>query len=239
MTFTLRHWLAAAILPLMLAQPAAAQAPAAAPAPPAPEGPAYIITYFETTPAAALQARGMLATLARASRKDAGNLQFITLQRLGAPNHFALLETWKDKDAQAAHAASAHAREFREKLQSHLRSPYDERPHFTFASDLPSAKPVKSAIYVVTHVDIVPTSKDVGLDMLKTLVAESRKDEGMLAFNALQQTSRPNHVTLVEIWKNHKAVDTHGTSAHMKDFRAKFMPLSGSLYDERLYKVVE
>jgi quinol monooxygenase YgiN len=234
----LRLWFAS-VLPLMIAPAAFAQAPAPAAPPPVPDGPAYIVSYFETTPASALQARTLLANLARASRKDAGNLQFITLQRIGAPNHFALLETWKDKEAQAAHAAAAHTKDFREKLQGHLRSPYDERPHFTFASDTPGAKPVKSAVYVVTHVDIVPTSKDVGLEMLKSLVADSRKDAGMIEYNALQQTSRPNHVTLVEIWKNHKALDDHGISAHMKDFRSKFMPLSGSLYDERLYKVVE
>lgn len=234
----LRLWLAA-ILPLMIAPAALSQTPAPASPPPVPDGPAYIVSYFETTPASALQARTLLANLARASRKDAGNLQFITLQRIGAPNHFALLETWKDKEAQAAHAGAAHTKDFRGKLQSHLRSPYDERPHLTFASEVPSAKPVKSAVYVVTHVDIVPTSKDVGLDMLKSLTADSRKDAGMIEYNALQQASRPNHVTLVEIWKDHKALDNHGISAHMKDFRAKFMPLSGSLYDERLYKVVE
>jgi quinol monooxygenase YgiN len=231
--------LLAAVLPLMIAPAALAQAPAPASPPPVPDGPAYIVSYFETTPTSALQARTLLANLARASRKDAGNLQFITLQRIGAPNHFALLETWKDKEAQAAHAGAAHTKEFREKLQSHLRSPYDERPHFTFASDVPSAKPVKSAVYVVTHVDIVPTSKDIGLDMIKSLTAASRKDAGMIEYNALQQASRPNHVTLVEIWKDNKALDSHGISPHMKDFRAKFMPLSGSLYDERLYKVVE
>jgi len=240
MRFTLRHWLAALTLPVMLAQPALSQAPAPAAAPaPVPDGPAYIVSYFETTPASALQARSLLAALTRASRKEAGNLQFITLQRIGAPNHFALLEAWKDKDAQAAHAGAAAAKDFRDKLQSHLRSPYDERPHLTFASDAPGAQPVKSAVYVVTHVDIIPTMKDAGLDMVKGLAADSRKDAGMLAFNALQQASRPNHITLVEIWKDHKSLDGHGVSAHMKDFRAKFMPLSGSLYDERLYKVVE
>jgi len=240
MRITLRPWLVAVILPLVLTQPALSQTPAAAPAPAAvPDGPAYIVSYFETTPASALQARSLLAGLTRASRKEAGNLQFITLQRIGAPNHFALLEAWKDKDAQAAHAGAATTKNFRDQLQSHLRSPYDERPHLTFASDKPSAQAIKSAVYVVTHVDIIPTMKDAGLDMVKGLVADSRKDAGMLAFDALQQASRPNHVTLVETWKDHKSLDRHGISAHMKEFRAKFMPLSGSLYDERLYKVVE
>ena len=238
MQFAPRHWLAAAILPFMLIQPASAQTPAPAP-PAAPDGPAYVVSYFETTPASALRARSLLASLAKESKKEGGNLQFITLQRIGHPNHFAVLEAWKDKDAQSAHAAAAATKDFRDKLQSHLRSPYDERPHFNFVASAPDAKAVKSAIYVVTHVDIIPTAKDAGLEIVRGLTMDSRKDDGMIAFNALQQTSRPNHVTLVEVWKNQKAVDSHGISTHMREFRGKFMPLSGSLYDERLYKVIE
>jgi quinol monooxygenase YgiN len=42
----------------------------------------------------------------------------------------------------------------------------------------------------------------------------------------------------VEAWKDQKAVDAHGIAGHMKEYRTKFTPLSGSLYDERLYKVI-
>lgn len=232
MRLKLHRWFAAAVLPLMLAQPAASQTPV-------PEGPAYIVSYFETAPAMASQARSLLGALARSGRNEAGNLQMIALQRIGASNHFAVLEAWKDKEAQAAHAGAASTKEFRSKLEPQLRSPYDERPHFTFAALMPDANAVPSAIYAVTHVDIIPTSKDAGLELVKALVLDSRKDAGMLAFNALQQSSRPNHVTLVEVWSDSAAVDAHGTSTHMKDFRTRFMPLSGSLYDERLYTVVE
>ncbi len=167
MQFSLRHLLAAAVLPLMLAQPAAAQdAPAA-----------YIVSYFETTPAAAGQARTLLANLAKASRADAGNLQFITLQRIGEPNHFAVLEAWKDKDAQAAHGSAAHTAFFREKLQPLLRSPYDERPHGPLAALAPKPA-MKGAIYAVTHVDIVPTGKDAGLELSKNLTEPSRRGSG-------------------------------------------------------------
>jgi len=229
MKFSLGHLLAAAILPLMLAQPVAAQD----------AGPAYIVSYFETVPASASQARTMLVGLAKASRADAGKLQFVTLQRIGQPNHFAVLEAWKDKDAQAAHAGAAHTKAFREKLEGLLRSPYDERPHTALAVAPANGIPGKAALYVVTHVDIVPTSKDLGLDLARGLTTPSRAEAGSIAFDALQQNSRPNHVTLVEIWRDQKAIDAHGAASHMKEFRTKFMPLSGSLYDERIYKVVE
>jgi len=228
MKSTLSHWLAAAVLPLMLSQPVLAQD----------AGPAYVVSYFETAPAAATQARSLLGGLAKASRAEAGNLQFITLQRVGQPNHFALLEAWKDKDAQIAHGGAEPAKAFREKLLPLLRSPYDERPHTALAA-LPPKPALKGTIYIVTHVDVAPASKDLGLELAKNLTEPSRKDAGNLVFDALQQNSRPNHVTLVEVWKDQKAVDAHGVADHVKEFRAKFMPLSGSPYDERLYRIVE
>ena len=45
-------------------------------------------------------------------------------------------------------------------------------------------------------------------------------------------------MTVVEVWRNPKAVDAHGMAAHTKQFREKLTPLSGSLYDERLYRVI-
>jgi quinol monooxygenase YgiN len=200
---------------------------------------AYIVTYFEVVPPAAGKALGLMRALDKASRKDEGNLHFEVLQRRGQRNHFAILEVWKDKDAQAAHAAAAHTKEFREKLQPMLRSPYDERPHAGLSiGAAPTGPEAKGAeIYVVTHVDIVPTEKDKGIGFVKELSEASRSDEGNVRFDVLQQSSRPNHLTVVEIWRNQKAVDAHGMAAHKKQFREKLTPLSGSLYDERLYKV--
>ena len=92
---------------------------------------AYIVTYIETSPAAKAKAKAlaMLKDLAKASRKEEGNLRFELLQRIGQGNHFAILEAWKDKDAQAAHARADRVKALRDKLAPMLRAPYDERPH--------------------------------------------------------------------------------------------------------------
>lgn len=200
---------------------------------------AYIVSYIEVAPAAQGQVRGMMAQIAKTSRKDAGNLQYVVLQRIGQPNHFAILETWKDKDAQAAHGSAAHTQEFRDKLTSLQRSPYDERPHVALAVAAPTGNAGKGSIWVVTHADIVPTSKDIGLDLCKGLAESGRKDGGSIRLDALQQNSRPNHVTIVEVWKDMKSLDAHGVSAGTKEYRQKFTPLSGALYDERLYKSID
>ena len=200
---------------------------------------AYIVTYLEATPPATNKALDLLRTFGKASRSEKGNVRVEVLQRRSQPNHFAILEVWNDGDAQAAHAAAASTKQFREKLEPMLRSPYDERPHAPLLAGGEQAKSIPAgAVYVVTHVDIVPTEKDKGIGFVKQLTEESRKDPGNLRFDQLQQPSRPNHMTVVEVWRDQKAVDAHGMAAYTKDFRGKLLPLSGSLYDERLYKAV-
>ena len=44
---------------------------------------------------------------------------------------------------------------------------------------------------------------------------------------------------MVETWKSPKAYDAHGTGAATRAFRAKLTPMSGALYDERLFKAVD
>lgn len=201
---------------------------------------AYIVTYFETAPASSGKALSLLRELGKASRKEAGSVRFEALQRHGQSDQFVILETWKDKEAQAAHASAAHTKQFREKLQPLLRGPYDERPHSALGVGPMQASPAgeakKSAIYVVTHVDIVPKEKDVGVASVKQLSEDGRKDKGNVRFEALTQISRPNHMTVVEVWPDKKALEAHGTAGHKKAFREKLMPMSGSLYDERLYR---
>jgi quinol monooxygenase YgiN len=198
----------------------------------------YIVTYFEVNFADKDRVGALARRLDEASSKEGGNLRFEVLQRIGQPDQFVILEGWKDKDAHAAHAAASHTREFREKLAPLLRSAYDERPHSALAVgavSTPDAKS-KSGIFAVTHVDIVPTEKDKGIGHVKEMTDQSRSDNGNVRFEALTQISRPNHMTVVEIWKDKHSIDSHEATANKKQFREKLTPMSGSLYDERFYK---
>jgi quinol monooxygenase YgiN len=58
-------------------------------------------------------------------------------------------------------------------------------------------------------------------------------------FEVLQQSNRQNHCTIVEIWQDQPALEAHVMAAHTRQFRDKFQPMSGSLYDERLYKALD
>jgi quinol monooxygenase YgiN len=200
---------------------------------------AYIVSYFETAPAAQNEAASLARRFGEASRKEDGNLRFDVMQRITQTNHFSIVEVWRDAKAQAAHAAAASTRQFREKLQPMLRAPYDERPHTALnVGPLQAAGANRDSVYAVTHVDFIPPEKENGIAMVRTLSEASRKDDGNLRFDSLQQTSRPNHMTLFEAWKDYKAAEVHGVAPHTIQFREKLGPASGALFDERFYKSI-
>jgi len=118
-------------------------------------------------------------------------------------------------------------------------SAIDDRTHNGMdISSAAAAKAPAGAVYVVTHVDVPPPKKDDCIAALKGLIADSRKEAGSARFDIFQQGSRPNHFTVVEIWKGQKAYDNHITAPHTKKFRDTLTPMSGALYDERTYKAL-
>ena len=89
----------------------------------------YTATYVEVAPPSAAESADLLRQYRAASRQDAGVLSVEVLQRIDRPNQFTILASWTDQPALEAHAASAAARELREKLRPLLASPNDERRH--------------------------------------------------------------------------------------------------------------
>src|SRR2546430_905190 len=64
------------------------------------------------------------------------------------------------------------------------------------------------------------------------------RDAGTLRYEIVQQTNRPNHFTVIEIWASREALDAHGMAPHVREFRDRLAPMSGALYDERFYEAV-
>ena len=200
---------------------------------------AYVVSYIDTAPASAGKAAGLIRQFAAASRKDAGFVGMEVLQRISQPDQFVILEAWSDLKAAEAHAQAANTRKFREKLQPLLRAPYDERPHIVLSVGPARARGgAKGAIWAVTHVDVIGKAKDPGTEAVRELSLASRGGSGNLRFDSLTQTNRPNHMTLVEVWKDRNAVEAQSAAAHTKVFRDKLAPLMGALLDERFYKAI-
>src|SRR5256712_4894414 len=223
------------ILTIMAAIPAgsSAQTP-----PPAIEGPVYIATYVEVVPTALDEGGALLGHDRAASRKGAGNLRMELVQELGRPSRFALLAIWADQKAFEMHGKSASTAQFRDGLKAVQAAPYDERVHSGLAVGARDAVRRRSVV-VLTHVDVPPPFKDTTVSLLQQLAEASRKEAGNQRFEVQQQGNRPNHFTVVELWVDKKAYDAHVVAGHTRQFRDKLGPMSGALYDERLYQPLE
>ena len=107
------------------------------------------------------------------------------------------------------------------------------------ASAQQKAEARSGALYVVTYVDVFPNFTDDTMKALRQFATDSRKDQGSVRFEFLQDVVRKNHFSIVEVWQNRQAYDAHLTQQHSKLFREKIQPGLGSPFDERLYNLVQ
>ena len=199
----------------------------------------YSVTYVEVMPTSRADGVAALKRYREAARKEDGNLRCEVVSRIGQPHQFAILEVWKDGKAFEAHGKSANTTQAREKIQAIRNAPTDERVHIGVSVGPLQPGPAGDAVYVATHVDVIPPRKEDGLAAVKQLGEDSRAHAGNVRFEVVQQTNRPNHFTVVEIWKDAKAVEMHSMAEATRQFRDKLGPMSGALYDERMFKAVE
>jgi quinol monooxygenase YgiN len=94
----------------------------------------------------------------------------------------------------------------------------------------------EEAACVVTHVDVIPPHTAAGRELLRQFVVDSRKDVGAVRIEVFEELGRPNHSTVVEIWKDRKAYEDHLALDHTKAYRARLQPMLGSPFDERLHR---
>jgi quinol monooxygenase YgiN len=200
--------------------------------------PLHIVTYVEVVPASIEAAFPLLLQYRDAARKEGGNERSEIAQEMGRQNRFVILEIWKDQAAFDAHGKADTTAAFRDKFKAIAAAPYDERIHAAFAVG-PNAAAPRDSIYVVSHVDVPPPKKDEVIAALNPLAEESRKSGTNSRFEVVQQTSRPNHFTVIEAWKGMHGYDGRIAAAPQKQFRDKLGPILGALYDERIYRGVD
>jgi quinol monooxygenase YgiN len=116
---------------------------------------------------------------------------------------------------------------------------FDQRLETGVDVGVVAAPASKDAVYVVTHVDVTGQFKDPTIDMMKKVAADTRREPGAARYEVWQQNNRPNHFTVVELWKDQPALDAHTSGAGTREFREKLGPMMGALYDDRLYKNME
>lgn len=218
-------------LPLPL--PSRAQAPA-----PASAAAVNTVAYVDILPASRAQAIDEFRKYRDASRAEAGfvAMDIYEQQRRGA--YYAIVETWASAATLDAHAKAPHTTALVAALGRLGISGYDQRPYAPYS--VATARAVNpQAVYIVTHVDVIPAPGTDPGGILKTLAIASRAEAGNVRFDVLQHRERANHFTLVETWENPAALEAHAAAAHTKAYRLAIQPLSGSPIDERLYRAVE
>jgi quinol monooxygenase YgiN len=199
--------------------------------------PIYAITYIEVAPSFAPEARQLILTYSADARKASGAQAIDALQRVGYAGHFALIEQWQSQKSKDDYAAADAATAFRKALAPLQSAAYDERIYAPLAVG-PSLPATSDTVAILTHVDVIPTAKDAGAAKVGEFAGQNRGKMGNLRFDALVQSSRANHMTVVEFWNTPADQQAHISTAAARSFRDGLYPISGSLYDERAYRLL-
>lgn len=99
----------------------------------APQTAVHVVTHVDVVPPRREEGERLLSDFAATSARGAGCLRFAVLQQADRPNHFTILEAWRDPVDHAAHADREATRAFREALLAMSGSPYDERLYLRVA----------------------------------------------------------------------------------------------------------
>jgi len=205
-----------------------------APPPPAPAATARV-AYVEVAPSEVQRTISLLKTYRQAVQKAPGVTRVAVLQQIGRPNLFAIEEKWNDAASLQAHLASADTKRFSSDLAGALLAPIDERLLAPVAVQAANGVVSEQSIYVLTHADAAARREEIP-GMLQEFAAGARREMGNVLLDATVQPNRTNHFTLIEVWTNQRAQESHVTAEHTRKFRAAFAAVSGALYDERIYK---
>jgi quinol monooxygenase YgiN len=200
----------------------------------------YAVAYVEAMGSSASKAAAFLKQYRDASTKQDGFVSIELFEQIGRPGHFAVFEVWRDQKAFDARDGSTQ-KQLRDALQPIRVSDYDQRPYKTISvddrRDDRGGRLQAAHIVVVTHVDVAPNPKVAA--MLTELADASRKEPGSVRFDVVQHTMRANHFTVVEVWRDQKALDAHVASPHTRHYRDTLQPMTGSPLDERVYKAID
>ena len=197
----------------------------------------YAVSYVEAMASSTGKAIALLRQYRDTSAKQDGFVSIEVFEQLGRPGHFALFEVWRDQNAFDTRDAAVQ-KQLRDALQPMRVSDYDQRPYKTISvDDRRGGRPAASQVIVLSHVDVAPNPQ-VAV-MLKDLAEASRKEPGNVRFDVVQHTMRANHFTVVEVWRDQKALDLHVGSPHAKHYRDTLQPMTGSPLDERVYKPLD
>jgi quinol monooxygenase YgiN len=90
------------------------------------------------------------------------------------------------------------------------------------------------AAYAVTYFEVAPSAETEAANLLRRAAAASGEEAGKLRYDILQHIERRSQFAILEAWSDAKALEAHGATAAMKQFRDQLSPLRVGFYDQRL-----
>jgi quinol monooxygenase YgiN len=202
------------------------------------DGNCFTVTYIEVAPASAPSAALLLKQWSETIRQAGSPIRMEVFQRMASANQFAIVSIWKDEASFQAVRDAAHTRDSLARLAPALITAVDTRIHNALIGGADTARG-QGTVFIVTHIDVPPPNKDACIALVEAQVAAGRKNPGCVRFEVFQQADRPNHFSVVQAWADRAAYDAHIVMPHTRDFRMKLTPLSGGLYDERIYEAAK
>src|SRR5215831_18864469 len=76
--------------------------------------------------------------------------------------------------------------------------------------------PAAGNAYMVTYIEVVPSSQGEAAGLLKTVAAASRKEAGNQRYDILQRVDRENQFVILEAWTDLKAAEAHVGGSALK-----------------------
>lgn len=199
----------------------------------------YSVTYLEVGDASYGAAAQALRSYGSDARRAEGNIIASPLQQIGDERHFALVEVWQDQRTREAYMSSYRAKALRSDLQPILSAPPDERLHTGMAVTPPARDALAKGLVLVTHVDFEPEALAAGAELLQAFASAGRGQAENLRFDVLKQVDKPNHFSIVQVWRSPAGYQASIASTSARAFRERTLPLIGSPYDERRFQALE
>lgn len=76
-------------------------------------------------------------------------------------------------------------------------------------------------------------------EILLGLVAPTRKEEGCVSYQLLENKNDPTDFTFVEVWSNQDAINAHFATTYVQEALAKVPPLVAKSPDIQYYSVLK
>ncbi|GAB6991071.1 putative quinol monooxygenase [Paenibacillus pini] len=73
-------------------------------------------------------------------------------------------------------------------------------------------------IIIHAHLQVKPEQEQAFLEVMKTLIPQTRTEEGNISYDLMKNTELEHHYTMIELWKDVEATASHNSSAHFTAF---------------------